>query len=297
MTFQVLYDEFVTSMTDKMNTVSGTMSGTLTAPLTAAMTLYIILYGWAILRGSIQEPVLDFVFRSVKLLVIWSLVANAGDYSAWAGDTIVNGIPEFINDITGSPGSTLPSDPIMAMANTLALDIQQAYGSGIEGRLYGYLMSLVVVGGAIVFSAIAFVVSLLVAFGLLLMASVGPLFIAFSLFDFTRGWFFSWLGQVLNFGLLKLLVTVMMILMTAFLGDVYTHTDISGGLVALSAFLVALACATIFFFLLPSIASALSAGAGASTGAAQRYVERRLLGTSSAGGSPATRSGSASRTS
>lgn len=294
--FQSLYDDFITSMTTKMNEVSGTMSGALTAPLTAAMTIYIILYGWAVIRGSIQEPVMDFVFRAVKLLVIWTLVANAGEYSSWAGTTITVGLPDFVNTLTGSPGTSLPSDPIMAMANTLAVDVQEAYGSGIAGSIYGYLMSLVVVGGAIVFAAIAFVVSLLVAFGLALMASVGPIFIAFALFDFSRGWFFAWLGQVLNFAVLKLLVIVMMILMTSFLGDVYSNVDVEGGMVALSAFLVALLCATIFFFLLPSIAAALSAGAGASTGAAQRFVERKLLGNSNSGGGGGNTGGSGTRT-
>lgn len=295
--FQTFYDNFTVSLTEKMATLAGAMSGALTGPLTAAMTLYIMLYGWAILRGSIQEPVMDFVIRGVKLLVIWSLVSNAGDYNSWVGDTITNGIPDFVNALAGTPESNLPSDPVMTMAGNLGYEVQEAYGGGIAGSIYGYLMSLVVYIGAIPFAALAFVVSLLVTFGLALMAAVGPIFVSFALFDFSRGWFFAWLGQTLNFAILKLLVMVMMVMITTFLGDVYTNIDLDGGAAAVAVFLVAMACATIFFFLLPSIASALSAGAGASTGAAQRYVERRLLGSSSAGGSPGTRSGSASRTS
>ncbi|ULB12792.1 type IV secretion system protein (plasmid) [Cereibacter azotoformans] len=296
---QMLYDNFVASLTDKMNTVSSAISGELTAPLTAAMTLYIMLYGWAILRGSIHEPVMDFTIRGVKLAIIWTLVANAGDYSSWVGDTITNGIPAFVETIAGGTPASLPSDPVMAMAGEMSMAVQEAYGTGIAGSIYGYLMSMVVWLSAIPFAALAFVVSLLVHFGLTLLASIGPLFIGFALFDFSRGWFFAWLGQTLNFAILKLLVIVLMITITAFLGDVYTTVDIEAGAAAVAAFLVALACATLFFFLLPSIAAALSAGVGASTGVAQRFVERKILGGFGGGGlsGGSAQSGSATRTS
>lgn len=293
---QTLYDNFADSLTDKMNDISSTISSELTAPLTAALTIYLFLYGWAIIRGSIHEPLMDFTLRGVKLAIIWTLVSSAGDYSSWVGDTILNGIPDFVETLTG--GSTdLPSDPVMAMAGRISAEVQDQYGSGIAGSIYGYVLSIVVIIAAVPFAAIAFVISLLVHFGLALMAAIGPLFVAFALFDVTRGWFFAWLGQALNFALLKLLVIVLMLVVTSFIGDVYSSFSIEDGAAAVSAFLVAMACGTIFFFLLPSIAAALSAGAGASTGAAQRFVERKLLGNAAPrqGGSTPPSGGSATR--
>ena len=293
---QALYDNFADSLTDKMNDISSTISSELTSPLTAALTIYLFLYGWAIIRGSIHEPLMDFTLRGVKLAIIWTLVSSAGDYSSWVGDTILNGIPDFVETLTG--GSTdLPSDPVMAMAGKLSLEVQEHYGSGLAGSIYGYVLSIVLILIAVPFAALAFVVSLIVHFGLALMAAIGPLFVAFALFDVTRGWFFAWLGQSLNFALLKLLVTVLMMTITAFVADVYTSFNVNDGAASISAFMVAMFCGTIFFFLLPSIAAALSAGAGASTGAAQRFVERKLLGNAAPrqGGSTPPSGGSATR--
>jgi type IV secretion system protein VirB6 len=48
-------------------------------PITVALTLYVVLYGFLILRGSVQEPITDFAFRAMKLAVILMLVRNAAE--------------------------------------------------------------------------------------------------------------------------------------------------------------------------------------------------------------------------
>lgn len=282
-----LYEGFSASLDAKTGEIAATMAGALTAPLTAALTLYIILYGIGVMRGAIQEPVLDFAVRGIKLAIIWSLVSSAGDYATWVSSVINTVIPDLVVTITGGdPG--LPSDPVMIKADQIATEVQELYeGSGISGiptTMYGYFMSGVVYAFASFFAAIAFVATLLSHFGLSVLAAIGPLFICFALFDFSRGWFFAWLGTILNFALVKLLVIVLTVTVTAFMGDVYTKIDLAGGMAALIGFVVALLCATILFFLVPSIAASLSAGSQASTGMLQRFVERRLGGRGKGGG-------------
>ena len=53
-------DEFLNT---RLSSVMGQVSG----PLRLALVLYVILYGIAILRGSISEPLTDFAVRSVRL--------------------------------------------------------------------------------------------------------------------------------------------------------------------------------------------------------------------------------------
>ncbi|MDU9004740.1 type IV secretion system protein [Sedimentitalea todarodis] len=291
---QDLYDSFIATLTAKTDAVSAVMSGALSAPLTAAMTLYIILYGIAVMRGAIQEPVLDFAIRGIKLAIIWALVTSADDYTKWVSSTINSAIPDFIDTLTGGSGS-LPSDPVMVKAGEIASKVQEEYASqGWAGKAYGYFMSGIVLVWAILFAAIAFVASLLATFGLTMMAAIGPIFICFALFDSTRSWFFAWLGQILNWALVKVLVIVLTVVIVAMLGDVYTKIDVVGGMAALAAFLVALSCGFVFFLLIPSVASGLAAGAQASTGMLQRSIERNLgLPTSSGTGSSR---GSAART-
>lgn len=281
--FQSMFDNFTGTLTTAMTNIANTMSSQLSAPLTAAMTIYIVLYGFSIMRGTIQEPIMDFVFRGMKLVVIWTLVTKSGDYASWVGSTITIGLPEFVSNITGGDTSRIPSDPIMAMATNIGIEVQDKYGSGIAGSIWGYILSFAVTASAMPLAGIAFVLSAVVLFGLGLLAAVGPLFVAFALFEFSRGWFFSWLGQILNFALLQMLVITLMQVISRFVADLglkLGNIGDDGTSAAASAmgFIAAMLTAFMFFFLLPSIAAALASGAQGSTGALQRYAERKLFG-------------------
>lgn len=292
--WQGLYDNFISNLTGQTDAIAGNMSSALTPPLTAAMTLYIILYGIAIMRGAVQEPVLDFAIRGIKLAIIWGLVSSAGDYTSWVSTTINAGSAEFINTLTGGSG-TIPGDSVMVQAHEFSDRVQERYASeSWTGVIVGGIISIVVLVTAFIFAAIAFVVSLLTTFALAVMAAIGPLFICFALFDATRGWFFAWLGQILNFVMVKLLVIVLTIVIVSLLGNIYTQTSALDIGVAWGAYVSGLICSIVFFLLVPSIAAGLSAGAQASTGMLQRSIERNL-GVPTRGGTGGTR-GSATRT-
>lgn len=291
---QGLYDSFIATLTTQTDAVSGNMSSALTPPLTAAMLLYIILYGIAIMRGAIQEPVLDFAIRGIKLAIIWGLVSSAGEYTSWVGSTINVGSAEFINSLTGGSG-TIPGDSVMVQANEFATKVKEAHAAeGWTGSITGGIISFAILLTAGLFAAIAFVISLLSTFALSIMAAIGPIFICFALFDATRGWFFAWLGQLLNFMLVKVLVIVLSVVIAALMGNIYTQASAVDAVGSYIAYLIGLMCGIIFFLLIPSIASGLSAGAQASTGMLQRSIERNL-GIPTRGGSRGS-GGSATRT-
>ncbi|WP_282128040.1 type IV secretion system protein [Roseobacter litoralis] len=291
---QSLYDSFIDTLTAQTDAVAGNMSDALTLPLTAAMLLYIILYGIAILRGAIQEPVLDFAVRGIKLAIIWGLVSSAGDYASWVGSTINVGSAQFINSLTGG-GGTVPGDSVMVQANEFATQVEDAHNAeGWSGSITGGIISFSIMITAGLFAAITFVFALLSTFALSVMAAIGPLFICFALFDATRGWFFAWLGQLLNFMLVKVLVTVLTVVIVTLMGNIYTQASAVDAVGSYIAYLIGLLCGIIFFLLIPSIASGLSAGAQSSTGMLQRSIERNLgLPTHNSSGSSR---GSASRT-
>lgn len=291
---QGLYDSFIDTLTAQTDAVAGNMSSALTPPLTAAMLLYIILYGIAIMRGAIQEPVLDFAVRGIKLAIIWGLVSSAGDYSSWVGSTINVGAAQFINSLTGGAG-TVPGDSVMVQANEFATQVEEAYAAeGWSGSITGGIISFAIMMTAGLFAAIAFVITLLSTFALSIMAAIGPIFIGFALFDVTRGWFFAWLGQLLNFMLVKVLVTVLTVVIVSLMGNIYTQASAVDAVGSYIAYLIGLLCGIVFFLLIPSIASGLSAGAQSSTGMLQRSIERNLgLPSRGSGGSSG---GSASRT-
>ena len=65
-------------LNERASSVMAQVSG----PLRAALVLYVLLYGFAILRGSIQEPFMDFVVRSIKLAFVYMLATTVA-YSTY----------------------------------------------------------------------------------------------------------------------------------------------------------------------------------------------------------------------
>lgn len=295
--FQSLYDGFLTSMLTIVGDVTTQMSATLAAPFAAAATIYIIGYGIAILRGSVDGSGIDFAIQSLKLGIIYTLIANTGAYTSWVTNVVLVGIPDFVSGLTSGGAGGLPSDSILGTAGSIAEKIKTEYGSfDLSGQLYAMFMAVVIYIVAGFVAAIAFAVTLLAQFGLALMAAVGPLFIAFALFDFSRGWFFSWLSQILNFAILQLLVTLLAVFATTFVAAVYTAIGAVETGKAVVFMIAGLFIVVIFFFLIPSIAASLVGGAQSSTGVLQRAAERSLLrGRNRRGGS--TQAGRANRAS
>ena len=72
---------------DLMSQVSG--------PLRAALVLYVLLYGFAILRGAISEPVTDFAIRSVKLSLIYVL-ATTPAYTSFVTEPLFHTLPDSL---------------------------------------------------------------------------------------------------------------------------------------------------------------------------------------------------------
>lgn len=296
--FQTLYDGFLTSMLTTVAGITAQLSATLATPLATAATIYIIGYGIAILRGSADGNGVDFAIQTLKLAIIYSLVINAGTYTSWVADVVLVGIPDFVSSLTSGTSGGLPSDGILAKAGSIAERIKTQYGSfDLSGQLYAMFMGGAVYIIAGIVAAIAFALTLLAQFGLALMAALGPLFVAFALYDFSRSWFFSWLSQILNFAILQLLVTLLVIFATTFVDNVYIAVGPVETGRAVVYMMAGLFVVIIFFFLIPSIASSLSGGAQASTGVVQRATERALLRGGNRGGGARPGSGRATRAS
>ncbi|RWI30414.1 MAG: conjugal transfer protein TrbL, partial [Mesorhizobium sp.] len=81
--FAFVDEQFKTPLETFISEGTSNISEWVSGPLTAAVTLYIVLYGYLVLRGSVQEPILDFAYRAIKLAIIVMLVKNAGEYQTY----------------------------------------------------------------------------------------------------------------------------------------------------------------------------------------------------------------------
>lgn len=175
------------------------------------VTLYVVLWGLAMWRGLIQEPMSDGVMRVLKIILIGTFALNTAVYTPQIAQTIFR-TPDQL------AGVLVPGGTTAATGNSL----DQALERGTEtGRRFtdsmsitspiislGLLLQAIIVWiFTVVLVAYAAALILLSKIALSIVLALGPLFIACLLFEPTRQLFVSWLAQALN-GLFTYVIAV-----------------------------------------------------------------------------------------
>lgn len=233
-------------------------------PMTLAATLYIALYGWFVLKGSIQEPAMDFVFKCMKIVIIVTLATKAGDYNTYVKNLFFNTLPDEIGTAlnvsqTGINGFDGLMDKGLMTASTLWA--KAGVGPGI---VLDAILCFVILVVTSILAGIGFIVGFYAKVGLSLVLAVGPVFIALALFQPTRRFTETWLGQLANFTILQILTVAVGSLILQSLSTLLENAaSLDEAMTAMITFAAISLCASYIFYQLPGIASAL-AGGGAS---------------------------------
>jgi type IV secretion system protein VirB6 len=233
------------------------------------VTLYVVLWGLAMWRGLIAEPMSDAVTRIVKIVVIGTLALNAGIYSPQIAQTIFH-TPDQLAGVLIPGASTTSTGSSLDQALQQGTAVGQRFTDAMT--LTSPLISLGLLVQAIlvwVFTMVlvgyAAALVLLSKVGLSIVLALGPLFIAALLFESTRQLFVSWLSQALN----SLFTYVVAVAIVA-LGMTFFQAAANASLAAVNAaapqftatfplFIVGLAI-TVTLFQSGAIASALANG-------------------------------------
>ena len=334
----------VTIYTQMFNQLDAALAGIIAAyagvlnwisgPLRVGVTIYIILLGFAILRGAVDYPFREFVYRGFKLAaLVWAVTTL---YGASVGLLAMNGLPREVaqaveaQDVNGLgdffDGILKGALRAIASIKEIVLRHTQEEGYNIAGIpnnwdeiIASEVINIVILLAALLASALGFAITAFALFALALLAAIGPLFIAALLFDSTRSFFYQWLGSVVNYVILiafALLVTVFIANSADAFIDAISQND-SLMLASLKA-LGFYALGFFFFLQIPSMAAGLGGGgaslatqfANAATGniapmvgrawsgAPQRAMDRlrrsRSSGSDNGGGGP--RGGTLTRT-
>jgi type IV secretion system protein VirB6 len=231
-------------------------------PMRAALVLYVLLYGFAILRGSISEPIMDFAIRSLKLALIYMLATTTA-YSSWVTDPLFNVLPNTLTQAIsggGTPDVGAAFDQFFNRAAYLA-DKIAARATPIDFGPW-ILAAVVYLIGALA-AALGFGVVLVAKVALALLVALGPIFVACALFEATRRYFFGWLSQAVNYLVLFALIITVFQLILSLVGDQWGQIDggdpIAGGLL----FVALCILGSIFFLQTPAIAAGIAGGASA----------------------------------
>ncbi|NKL20229.1 type IV secretion system protein [Rhizobium leguminosarum] len=278
--FSFVDGQFKSPLENFISSGTSNIASWVSGPLTAALTLYVVLYGYLVLRGSVQDPILEFAFRAMKLAIIVMLVRNAAEYQTYVTNLFFESLPREISQAlnSGTAPSASTFDSLLDKGQKCAYEIWSRASWPVD--IVTGIGGMMVIGASFIVAAIGYIVSLYARLALAIVLAIGPIFIALAMFQSTRRFTESWIGQLVNFVILQVLVVAIGSLLITCIDTTFTaiesYTDVLMRPIALCAICLA---ALYVFYQLPGIASALAAGGASLTygfGAARDAHESTL---------------------
>lgn len=258
--FQQAYD-FVDGRLDAfLNQGVANVVDEVAGPLRLALVLYVLLYGFAILRGAINDPMMDFAVRSLKLAAIY-LLATTPVYTEFVTEPLFEEMPHTLatalgGEGTGSAGEAF--DNFLSMTAMLGERLTEGASPLAVDR---WLMSGAVwICGALA-AALGFGIVLVAKIALALLIALGPIFIGLALFEATRRYFFGWLSQAVNYLVLFALIFAVFQLVLAMVSDQWESLQSQDAMAAGFAFIALSLLGSIFFLQTPTLAAGIAGGA------------------------------------
>ncbi|MBZ7925763.1 type IV secretion system protein [Ensifer adhaerens] len=278
--FAFVDEQFKSPLETFISDGTANVSEWISGPLTAAITLYVVLYGYLVLRGSVQEPILDFAYRAIKLAIIVVLVKNGSEYQTYVANIFFDVLPREISQAlnTGAAPSASTFDNLLDKGHASAKEIW-ARGSWPVDIVTG-IGGIMAIGASFIVAAIGYIVSLYARLALAIVLAIGPIFVALAMFQATRRFTEAWLGQLASFVILQVLVVAVGSLLITCIDATFTAIQGYSDVLMRPTALCAICLAALYvFYQLPNIASALAAGGASLTygyGAARDAHESTL---------------------
>jgi type IV secretion system protein VirB6 len=281
--------------------VSGDLSTALVGIATAWLTVYIANYGYAVVRGEVQEPLSVFGWKMVKMAFILGIALSGGRYMDIVFST-ANGLQDSMATVflRGGPyNQSAPTTVFGALdtANNTANDILKDLwrDAGIT-RLDLVMASVTFSLGTIIFLLFGAFVTLLSKVILCFALAIGPMAVLALMFKPTSKYFDAWTGLVLSAVVLAWFVFFALglsffvaqnILDSLRLSGAFTAGGVVSAIEGAATYLTFMVMLAVVLYQAPHLASQLTGGASIQTGgqmAAAGLAVQRLLG--GAGKSP-----------
>jgi type IV secretion system protein VirB6 len=187
------------------------MAQALAKPIGVLCVLFITLTGYSILRGLIKTPMREFVNVVIRIGVVYTFALNWGEFSAYFEGLFVKGASDLGSVMMGATHAGAPGTGINQALQSVFTEITSVgmwamkkasvrnlspLGTGIAI----YVSGIAVVG-------LAFFEILLAKMMLAICMAAAPLFLSFTLFEKTRPFFDKWLGTLVGFSLVLVMVS------------------------------------------------------------------------------------------
>ncbi|MBN3780517.1 type IV secretion system protein [Burkholderia sp. Ac-20345] len=264
------------------NTTSANLAGAITPLVVSCLTIWVYVYGWAVLRGEVHEPVGQFVWKAVKIGLILGFALGAGTYQTAAiqgANSLANGLAQVFN-----PGSSSVYDALDALNDQAGQIVMTLMDRGQQSMPWGgysdVLAAIIMLLGGIVVLLVAGGFVMLAKVFLYFVLSVGPIFIATLAFPPVAKFFDGWLSKIVNYVLLLAfaagLCGLYLVLCKHFFTLMGDESGSTNALADAGDFLLAACLMALLARQLPAVTAGLAGGSA--IGGAGSFIAGMLLG-------------------
>ncbi|HTV80783.1 MAG TPA: type IV secretion system protein [Steroidobacteraceae bacterium] len=246
------------------------------APATVTLgTLYVMLWGYLLLTGRIEEPFREGLRRIVLLAVVLGVTLQLWLYNAVIVDTFYTAPAQLATVVTGAASPVTTVDSIWQAGGAVGGQLWSRgnFFSGNWGPFISGTLVWIIVG--LLCCYVMFLLALS-KIALAVLLALGPLFICLRLFESSRRFFDAWLMQLANYGLITLLTVLVGALLLQLLQSYAAQTAARGSTLQTVDTLDMLLASVIVLLILRQvmpIAASLAGGSSLSTmGAMSRSI-------------------------
>jgi len=276
--YQEIFSKLDSGLETYWNGVASNFVSAITPVATTLVSIYVMLWGWSMMRGVIQEPIGDGVGRIFRLTLITAIALNIGYYNGFLADMLWKS-PDALAGVVASDYSDSTNN-MQFLDNLMSkfYDMGQAYNdkahadSGVTGLpdlslwITGVIIWLVGIA-ATGYAAFLFALSKL---ALAIILGVGPIFVLLIMFEPTKRFFDAWIGQALNYVFMVMLTAAAVKLVMSILKIYLEAPGVQAALAdpAINQALPPIVFSIIGFLVMmqvPTIASSLGGGAAIGT--------------------------------
>lgn len=244
------------------------------APLfSAGFGIYFMIVILNAYNRGLDGNTIDFAKKTVAWLIIIACAFNAGQYNKIAN--MAYEFPEWLGGIFGNgsvDASALDAawDSIMLAVEKMMVTASELDVLQVPDKIAMWMGAglLIILGG--LFFGIVLAYYLVAKLSLAMIILIGPLFLGMMLFSSTRQYAMNWFGQIFNYGVTVAFFTILTGFQMQFFNNhiqnTLTDTPFETAMQIFAVFPIFLTATMIFIIValnIPSIASALTGGAGA----------------------------------
>jgi len=233
--YETMFTQLGSALTGYVNSTATNIIGAITPVATTLLTIYVMLWGWSMIRGVIQEPVIDGFNRMIRLTLITTAALGIGYYNGYIADFLWNTPDALATYVAGGASYTSTSsgaylDDLMSQMWDFGDAYYQKYETtswmGIPNSFF--FLAYAIWGAAIIATGYAAFLFALSKMALAIILAVGPIFVLLTMFEPTKRFFDAWIGQALNYVFLVMLTAGAVKLIYAIPRHCFCHRGLPG---------------------------------------------------------------------